>query len=43
MFKAVNTGDANKTSYWWLAVLILTLFFGWDYIMKIFKKKKEDE
>ncbi|MCT3671620.1 S26 family signal peptidase [Elizabethkingia anophelis] len=43
MFKASNTGDINKTSYWWIAVLILVLFFGWDYFTKMFKKKKEDE
>lgn len=39
MFKATNTGEVEKTSYWWLAALILGLFFGWDYIMKLFKKK----
>lgn len=43
MFKATNTGEANKTSYWWVAVLILGLFFGWDFIMKMFNKKKEQE
>ncbi|WP_313029146.1 signal peptidase I [Soonwooa sp.] len=43
MFKATNTGEANKTSYWWVAALILVVFFGWDYIMKLFRKKKEDE
>lgn len=42
MFKATNTGDMNKTSYWWLAAIVLILFFGWDSIMKIIKKKKED-
>lgn len=42
MFKATNTGELHKTSYWWVAVLILGLFFGWDYIMKLFKKKEED-
>ena len=42
MFKATNTGDPNKTSYWWLAALILILFFGWDMIIKLFKKKKQD-
>ena len=42
MFKATNTGDANKASYWWVAVIILVLFFGWDYFEKLFKKKKED-
>ncbi|MGC5744345.1 signal peptidase I [Chryseobacterium sp. NFX27] len=44
MFKATNTGEANKTSYWWIAVMILILFFGWEYFMKLFgKKKREDE
>lgn len=44
MFKATNTGEANKTSYWWIAVMILVLFFGWEYFMKLFgKKKTEDE
>ncbi len=43
MFKATNTGEANKTSYWWVAVLVLVLFFGWDYIMKLFKKKEAEE
>lgn len=43
MFKATNTGELHKTSYWWVAVLILGLFFGWDYIMKLFKKKEEEE
>lgn len=39
MFKATNTGEAHKTSYAWLAALILIVFFGWDYIIKFFKKK----
>lgn len=43
MFKATNTGEADKTSYWWLAAIGFILFFGWDYIMKFFKKKKEEE
>ncbi|TDX85985.1 signal peptidase I [Epilithonimonas xixisoli] len=43
MFKATNTGEANKTSYWWVAVIILVLFFGWDYFVKLFSKKKEEE
>ncbi|BAP30384.1 signal peptidase i [Chryseobacterium sp. StRB126] len=44
MFKATNTGEANKTSYWWIAAMILILFFGWEYFVKLFKKKKtEDE
>ncbi len=43
MFKATNTGEANKTSYWWVAVIILVLFFGWDYFAKLFGKKKEED
>lgn len=43
MFKATNTGEANKTSYWWIAVMILVIFFGWEYFMKLFRKKKEEE
>ncbi|UOE41922.1 signal peptidase I [Chryseobacterium suipulveris] len=43
MFKATNTGEANKTSYWWVAVLILVLFFGWDYFAKFFKKKEKED
>lgn len=42
MFKATNTGELHKTSYWWVAVLILGLFFGWDFIMNLFKKKEEE-
>ena len=42
MFKATNTGEKEKTSYWWVAALILVLFFGWDYFAKLFNKKKED-
>ncbi len=43
MFKATNTGEAHKTSYWWLAVLLLVVFFGWDYISKLWKKKDSEE
>lgn len=43
MFKATNTGEKEKTSYWWVAAAILILFFGWDYFAKIFNKKKEEE
>lgn len=43
MFKATNTGEKNKTSYWWVAAIILVLFFGWDYFAKFFKGKKKDE
>ncbi|WP_026315394.1 signal peptidase I [Riemerella columbina] len=42
MFKATNTGETNKTSYWWIAAAILILFFGWEYFVKLFKKKKDD-
>lgn len=42
MFKAANTGEVHKTSYWWVAALILILFFGWEFFAKLFKKKKED-
>jgi len=42
MFKATNTGEANKTSYWWVAAMILILFFGWEYFMKLFGKKKTE-
>lgn len=43
MFKATNTGEANKTSYWWIAAIILILFFGWEYFVKLFKKNKSEE
>ena len=43
MFKATNTGDANKTSYWWVAALVLVIFFGWDYIMKLVNNKKSED
>jgi len=43
MFKATNTGEANKTSYWWIAAMILILFFGWEYFVKLFGKKKKEE
>ena len=43
MFKATNTGDANKTSYWWVAVAILVLFFGWEFFVNLFKKKKQED
>lgn len=43
MFKATNTGEVNKTSYWWIAAMILILFFGWEYFVKLFGKKKKDE
>lgn len=43
MFKATNTGQANKTSYWWIAAAILVLFFGWEYFVKLFSKKKPED
>ena len=43
MFKATNTGEANKTSYWWIAAAVLILFFGWEYFVKLFKGKKKEE
>lgn len=43
MFKATNTGEANKTSYWWIAAMILILFFGWEYFVKLFNKKKTED
>ncbi|AZA79613.1 signal peptidase I [Chryseobacterium sp. G0186] len=43
MFKATNTGEANKTSYWWIAAMILVLFFGWEYFVKLFNKKKSED
>jgi len=43
MFKATNTGEAEKTSYWWVAALLLIVFFGWDYIMKFFRKKETED
>ncbi|PIE50926.1 MAG: signal peptidase I [Flavobacteriales bacterium] len=41
MFKATNTGEKNKTSYWWIAVAILVLFFGWDFFRNLLKKKEK--
>ena len=43
MFKATNTGEAQKTSYWWIAAIILILFFGWEYFVKLFKRKKKED
>ena len=43
MFKATNTGEANKTSYWWVAAIILVLFFGWDFFAKMFKKREQED
>ncbi|MDQ1097136.1 MULTISPECIES: signal peptidase I [Chryseobacterium] len=43
MFKATNTGESNKASYWWIAAMILILFFGWEYFVKLFRKKNTGE
>ena len=43
MFKATNTGEKNKTSYWWIAVIVLVLFFGWEQIVALVKKIKDKE
>jgi len=42
MFKATNTGEAEKSSYWWIAAIVLILFFGWDFFAKLFRKKEEE-
>lgn len=39
-FTNVNNGDPDKTSYLWVGIIILVLFFGWD---TFFKKKKKKE
>ncbi|WP_294278499.1 signal peptidase I [uncultured Chryseobacterium sp.] len=43
MFKATNTGESSKTSYWWIAAMILILFFGWEYFVKLFRKKNAEQ
>lgn len=43
MFKATNTGELHKTSYWWIAVAILILFFGWEFFAKLFRKKETED
>ena len=43
MFKATNTGEKEKTSYWWVAAAILILFFGWEFFVKLFKGKNKEE
>ena len=42
MFKATNTGE-KENIYWRVAAAILILFFGWEYFVKLFKGKKEEE
>ncbi len=43
MFKGTNTGEAHKTSYWWVAAIIFILFFGWDFFVNLFKKKEQED
>ncbi|MFZ4928429.1 signal peptidase I [Chryseobacterium sp. Mn2064] len=38
MFKLANTGETNKTSYWWVGVIILVVLFGWENIIRLIKK-----
>lgn len=40
MFKATNTGETNKTSYLWIASILVVLYFGWDFVVGFFKKNK---
>lgn len=40
MFKITNTGEVDKTSYWWIALILAVLFFGWEYFVGFFKKEK---
>ncbi|MDO4763734.1 MAG: signal peptidase I [Flavobacteriaceae bacterium] len=42
MFKLTNTGETEKISYWWVAVIVILLFFGSD-IKRLFKKKDKEE
>ncbi|MDL1913648.1 MAG: signal peptidase I [Bergeyella sp.] len=41
MFKQANSGEVEKTSYWWVAVILLVLFFGGESILGFFKKDKK--
>lgn len=43
MFKVTNTGEVNKTSYWWIAVILFGVFFGWDYIIKFFRREEKNK
>ena len=38
-FTVPNNGNPNKTSYLWVGVVLLVIFFGWDFFFK--KKKKK--
>ncbi|MGI9527265.1 MAG: signal peptidase I [Weeksellaceae bacterium] len=40
-FTVPNNGNPDKTSYLWLGILGLVLFFGWDYFRKKVKDKKQ--
>ena len=37
-FTVPNNGNPEKTSYLWIGVILLVVFFGWEFI---FKKKKD--
>ncbi|MXV38287.1 signal peptidase I [Flavobacteriaceae bacterium Ap0902] len=39
-FTVPNNGEPNKTSYLWVGIIILVLFFGWDFFRKKVKEKK---
>lgn len=39
-FTIPNNGQPNKTSYLWVGVILLSLFFGWDFIFNRKKNKK---
>ncbi len=43
MFRVPNTGIPleEKNNWTWLAILILAIFFGWDFIVSKFKKKSD--
>lgn len=43
MFKATNTGEKEKTSYWWIAVILFVAFFWGENVLKFFKKKNKEE
>ncbi|MCB9201850.1 MAG: signal peptidase I [Flavobacteriales bacterium] len=41
MFKRINTGEANKTSYLPHFLVLLAIYFGWDYFRNRKKKKNK--
>lgn len=41
-FTVPNNGKLDKTSYLWVGIILLALFFGWEFIFKN-KKKKADQ